>query len=421
MGAVLIISCPESYQGNAVCNRRRTFRGAFADCRRHYSVFSSLWSRRSLTLFIPRVSFITFLVLISTLTPVYSAIANLPFQWPVGSSRDVTNDYAHYNRKIKNVPPNRYHTALDIFAPEGTLIRAAAAGKVVVRCLPPNHPGSPDADCPANDKPPSTELDNHGLQGVVILQHTLADGKTFYSLYGHLGNINLTPAVGQDVSPGQALGTTNDLDHVHFEIKARPVLHNPYCPGCTVPTPPPVCNEQPPCYWGYTPRNPNDSGYYDPVLFLHNISDPLVGTSVQVTQDNVNARMGPEASVNGYPILTHVNAGQSFAAIRKRSEPTTGCSNGWYQIGSGRRFVATDFGNDPASEIPDVWICADFVSQGSRILGDINGDGIVNSLDWSIMNSKWLTNDANADLNRDGIVNSIDWSIMNSNWLKTAP
>jgi murein DD-endopeptidase MepM/ murein hydrolase activator NlpD len=51
-------------------------------------------------------------------------------------------------------------------------------------------------------------------------------------------------------------------------------------------------------------------------------------------------------------------------------------------------------------------------------LGDLNRDGVVNSLDWSIMNSKWLTNDAIADLNNDGIVNSIDFSIMNSNWLQ---
>ena len=51
--------------------------------------------------------------------------------------------------------------------------------------------------------------------------------------------------------------------------------------------------------------------------------------------------------------------------------------------------------------------------------GDLNKDGIVNSLDWSLMNSKWFTNDATADLNSDGIVNSLDFSIMNSNWLKS--
>jgi hypothetical protein len=56
----------------------------------------------------------------------------------------------------------------------------------------------------------------------------------------------------------------------------------------------------------------------------------------------------------------------------------------------------------------------------ATLVGDINKDGIVNSLDWSVMNSKWLTNDANSDLNKDGIVNSIDYSMLNSNWFKTA-
>src|SRR3989338_3752043 len=50
--------------------------------------------------------------------------------------------------------------------------------------------------------------------------------------------------------------------------------------------------------------------------------------------------------------------------------------------------------------------------------GDLNNDKIVNSLDWSIMNSRWYTNDTTADLNSDGIINSLDFSIMNGNWLK---
>ena len=54
-----------------------------------------------------------------------------------------------------------------------------------------------------------------------------------------------------------------------------------------------------------------------------------------------------------------------------------------------------------------------------ELKGDLNKDGIVNSLDWSIMNSKWFTNDSNADLNSDGLVNSLDFSIMNGDWFKS--
>ena len=53
--------------------------------------------------------------------------------------------------------------------------------------------------------------------------------------------------------------------------------------------------------------------------------------------------------------------------------------------------------------------------------GDLNNDGIVNSIDWSIMNARWFTNDAIADINKDGIVNSIDFSILNKNWLRSTP
>jgi hypothetical protein len=53
------------------------------------------------------------------------------------------------------------------------------------------------------------------------------------------------------------------------------------------------------------------------------------------------------------------------------------------------------------------------------VSGDLNNDCIVNSLDWSIMNSKWFTSDATVDLNHDGIVNTLDWSIMNANWFKS--
>ncbi len=49
--------------------------------------------------------------------------------------------------------------------------------------------------------------------------------------------------------------------------------------------------------------------------------------------------------------------------------------------------------------------------------GDLNNDGIINSLDWSEMNSNWWSNSYPSDINQDGVVNSIDFSWMNKNWL----
>jgi hypothetical protein len=59
------------------------------------------------------------------------------------------------------------------------------------------------------------------------------------------------------------------------------------------------------------------------------------------------------------------------------------------------------------------------VSPPPSLVGDLNGDCLVNSLDFSILNGRWGTNDATADLNRDGLVNSIDFSLMNANWFET--
>ena len=48
--------------------------------------------------------------------------------------------------------------------------------------------------------------------------------------------------------------------------------------------------------------------------------------------------------------------------------------------------------------------------------GDLNNDNIINSLDWSLMNTSWFSADPVSDINGDGIVNSVDFSFMNKNW-----
>lgn len=57
----------------------------------------------------------------------------------------------------------------------------------------------------------------------------------------------------------------------------------------------------------------------------------------------------------------------------------------------------------------------------SWVRGEFNGDGIVNSIDFSILNANWFKPDAYTDINGDGLVNSIDFSILNSNWFKSGP
>jgi hypothetical protein len=49
-------------------------------------------------------------------------------------------------------------------------------------------------------------------------------------------------------------------------------------------------------------------------------------------------------------------------------------------------------------------------------LGDFNHDGLVNSIDLSLLTSYWNQNNATYDLNTDGVINSLDYDIMVQNW-----
>ena len=55
--------------------------------------------------------------------------------------------------------------------------------------------------------------------------------------------------------------------------------------------------------------------------------------------------------------------------------------------------------------------------------GDINGDGIVNLLDFNIMVANWLQSGMGipGDINGDGTVNLLDFNIMLANWLTSCP
>ena len=48
--------------------------------------------------------------------------------------------------------------------------------------------------------------------------------------------------------------------------------------------------------------------------------------------------------------------------------------------------------------------------------GDLNGDGVVNELDWSLLHGHWYSSFEDGDFNSDEVINSLDWSLMNRNW-----
>jgi len=204
------------------------------------------------------------------------------WRWPTDNP-EVIQRYADQNPYAGN----KYHTGLDIIdstitCPEGGVgncssVFATADGVVekVFRCR--------YSDCRYDG---DSESDNHNMQGVVILRHNLSDGRTIFSLYAHLGEISGNLYEGQIIKAGTRLGATGVyirireddrwswpgrwVSHVHFEIKDKPVLHNPSGTGL---------------YWGYTPDKPNYYGYHNPTLYLPSlVKEKLFGVDISSDQ-----------------------------------------------------------------------------------------------------------------------------------------
>ncbi|MFL6201984.1 MAG: M23 family metallopeptidase [Thermoanaerobaculia bacterium] len=99
---------------------------------------------------------------------------------------------------------------------------------------------------------------DQGMGTNVIVEHRLESGRAIYSTYSHLASIAPGLKKGSLVAKGQKLGVMGGSGygqpdywgvHLHFELKDKPVTHNPSGPGT---------------WWGYTPSNPDEYGYHNP-------------------------------------------------------------------------------------------------------------------------------------------------------------
>jgi hypothetical protein len=240
--------------------------------------------------------------------------------------------------------------------------------------------------------------DKKGVGNTVIILHKLATGELVQAVYWHMADPPLL-IEGAHVDPGTQIGyigsTGTSAYHLHFEIRrgTMSVVH-PITGRVALTYAP---NTWPPSL------NRIDEGssfiaanYYSPTGFLAAQRAPV---TLQLNgQSVVGMRYTPGGGVRRFI----QRAGQPTERIGNITADTSGRVS-WF--GCVFHGTATIFAIDERT-----WL-----------IGDLNGDGIVNSLDFSILNTKWLTKDALADLNGDGIVNSLDWSILNGNWFKTAP
>ncbi len=153
----------------------------------------------------------------------------------------------------------QYHTGIDYHATDGNKdILATNAGKIVSI----TYNGSQD----------------HGMGNAVIIEHKIVNVQGgvqyLYSLYAHQDSVISGLYVGEAVVKGQKIGTMGSTGygqsnywgstpHLHFEIKAAAVLHNPSNPSG---------NSQ---YWGYTPSSAVNYGYIDPTWFINSSSTAI--------------------------------------------------------------------------------------------------------------------------------------------------
>lgn len=133
---------------------------------------------------------------------------------------------------------------------------------------------------------------DHGMGATIIVEHEI-EGRTLYGVYAHLASITDTLTEGASIAQGTILGSVGNTaygcasywkvgndgcestnpndDHLHFELKTKPVLENPEGDtACKLKT----TGEPHACY-GYTPGHPRDYGYVDPLTTLFKKIAPL--------------------------------------------------------------------------------------------------------------------------------------------------
>lgn len=127
-----------------------------------------------------------------------------PSLWPVMGT--VTSGFGQREDPVLGTGEGEFHKGIDIAAPQGTPIRAAANGLVL-----------------------SAQLGN-GYGREVVLDH----GHGLKTLYGHMSGFNVI--AGQTVVAGQVIGYVGHSgrvsgatgNHVHYEVRIHDIAVNPH-------------------------------------------------------------------------------------------------------------------------------------------------------------------------------------------------
>jgi hypothetical protein len=157
----------------------------------------------------------------------------------------------------------------------------------------------------------------------------------------------------------------------------------------------------------------------DPTLRVRPVSPPsAVTVSVQGTDNLIQWTNSSDINIQGYNVYrAPANNLNNFTKLTPvpivGTYRDSGAASGSYKYYVKAVKLESSLGRSYYTASQGVYATGGtFVAKP----GDFNNDGVVNSVDFSMFQSAYNTNNATYDLNKDGIVNTLDYAIISRNW-----
>jgi Dockerin type I domain len=139
---------------------------------------------------------------------------------------------------------------------------------------------------------------------------------------------------------------------------------------------------------------------------------PLSGATAPLAQVTVSLRPeGVKSPTRNRTATTTANG----SGVYQLTLPTSGLNTGVYEIVSSAQLPVLGLESDEGITKYGLGVSTPAAGTCSNP-SDLNCDGKVNLIDFSILLFNWNTSNATADINKDSIVNLTDFSIMIFNW-----
>ncbi|MEQ1499820.1 MAG: dockerin type I domain-containing protein [Parcubacteria group bacterium] len=144
-----------------------------------------------------------------------------------------------------------------------------------------------------------------------------------------------------------------------------------------------------------------------PVPVQRTVALVLEGTTVRNVTGSIQYLNTSTGSVLGTTALTTNTAGQATVSLPSGLPTTVNI-----------RPLITGYLSRNITNVDTTSTTLITVTTPTMLAGDFNADQIINSLDFSTMNTNWSTSNTLTDVNKDSIVNSLDFAYMSNNWLQ---